>query len=229
MNNQSFVRVEPDDHHVVAQAISRQLLAALNANRSVVWLVSGGSCIPIAVQARELLGQLDELAHLSVIVMDERYGEIDHAGSNSMQLKKAGFDMRGLHYYEVLQGESIEKTTVQFAQTLETLQENEAVVIGLFGMGADGHTSGLLPGNPVMDSTAFTGFFDGHDYPRITTTPAFIRGITEATLYAVGESKWPALSQMQQPGPVEDLPVRTLRGCSRLTIFSDINDMEEAR
>jgi len=229
VNNQSFVRVEPDDYQAVAQAISRQLLSALNANRSVVWLVSGGSCIPVAVRARELLGQLDESTHLSVIVMDERYGEVGHAGSNSMQLKKAGFDMRGLHYDDVLHGESIEKTTKQFAQTLETLQENEAVIIGLFGMGADGHTSGLLPGNPLMDSTEFAGFFDGPDYPRITTTPAFIRGITEATLYVVGENKWPALEHMQQPGPIEDVPVRILLDCSRLTIFSDKKDIEEAR
>jgi len=217
------VRVHSDDIEPVSQAMSQIILNALkNNSQSVTWLVSGGSCIPVAVRTRELLGEMDDLKRLSIVMMDERYGEIGHEASNSFQLKKAGFDLNGLVYHEILCDESVESTTERFVDMLERLRHTSDVIIGLFGMGEDGHTAGLLPKNPLMSMNVVAGYFVGPDYERITAAPAFLKSIDTAVLYAAGENKWPALAKLQQPGSLDELPVRLLRNIEDVKIYSDI-------
>lgn len=210
-----------DDIATPAKFIAARLRSLVDEHRQVVWLVSGGSCIPVAVEARRMLGELSGVVSLHVALIDERYGDIGHPNSNSEQLMQAGFDAQGLTLHQVLLGEDIETTTTRYDGLLNTLFEKSDYTIGLFGMGADAHTSGLLPGNPVMEDTHFVGRYDGPDFQRVTTTPTCIRSIDEAVLYAVGDNKWPALAELEADGDVNNQPVRVLKDISSLHIFTD--------
>jgi len=224
VNNQSLVRVPAEDIQPVVEFVAQLLTDAIEQNKRIVWLVSGGSCIPLAVGVQAYIGDRATHAGLDVLLMDERYGDVGHKGSNSAQLKDAGFNVDSVSYTEVLDGSTIDETTERFAHTLDELKHKADVVIGLFGMGADGHTSGLLPGNSLMESEVSAGHFEGPDFPRITTTPRFLRNVTHAVLYAVGEKKWPALERINDDGSASELPVRIVRSCENLTIFSDVEN-----
>jgi 6-phosphogluconolactonase/glucosamine-6-phosphate isomerase/deaminase len=213
--------VQMDDIATPAKFIADRLKSLLNEHRQVVWLVSGGSCVSVAVEARCVLGELGSGVSLHVVLIDERYGDIGHSNSNSEQLIQAGFDVQGLTFHQMLLGEDIETTTKRYDVLLSTLFEESDYTIGLFGMGADAHTSGLLPGNPLMEDKHFVGRYDGPDFQRITTTPACIRSIDEAVLYAVGGNKWPALAGLELDGDANIEPVRVLKGISPLNIFTD--------
>lgn len=209
--------IAADDIEEPARYIAGRIRARLDAEQSVLWLISGGSAIKLAVRARQLLGALQQDHKLHVGLVDERYGEVDHKDSNTRQLLDSGFDTAGLAFYPVLTGQDIESATRAYGQTLRRLSRRTAVTIGLFGMGSDGHTAGLLPGNPLMSASDFVGHFDGDDYRRVTVTPSFIHRIDEAILYAVGDAKWPVLAELA----TTNLPVASLRGTDSLTVFSD--------
>ena len=209
--------VETTDIMTPAQHTAARIGSHLGAGKTVLWLVSGGSAIKVAVLAQALLGGLDKSYQLQVALIDERFGEQGHSDSNAEQLTRAGFDTNSLTFHQVLTGRAIDTTTTAYDATIRALISRANVVIGLFGMGSDGHTAGLLPGNPLMDSNSFVGQFDGPDYQRITVTPALIAHVGEAILYAVGSNKWPVLADLM----TTELPISCLRQVPSLTVFSD--------
>jgi len=208
------------DTKTTAQHIAAYINKQLEEGKSVLWLVSGGSAVGVAVQVRNLLGPLSSNNQLHVALIDERFGEPGHADSNERQLLDAGFDLSKLTFHPVLAGHDIDKTTRDYDAKLVKLVSKVDSIIGLFGMGSDGHTAGLLPGNPLMGSSSLVGHFDGPDYQRITITPAFIRQVDQAVLYAVGRAKWPTLRNLT----TTNLPVASLHGAKNLVVFSDYKE-----
>ncbi len=195
----------------------------LAESKSVLWLVSGGSAMEAAAAARNILGDVSRDSVLHVGLIDERYGPVGHKDSNYQQLLDAGFRTDQLIMHAVLHdGVSRDTCTAEYSQTLQTLFANVGYTIGLFGMGADGHTAGLLPDSPLThEDTELVGTYTGPDFERISITPAAIRRLDEAVLFAVGQSKWPALQQFLQDGPTDAVPVRILKTAQSYTLRSD--------
>lgn len=216
----NIVHIPADDLDTPARFVTDYIKGQLASGKAVLWLVAGGSAIKVAVHTRELLGALNPTDILRVALTDERYGAVDHPDSNARQLVEAGFDMSGLTFYPTLKGEDIATTSQQYSETLNILAKDCDAIIALLGMGVDGHTAGLLPGNPLMDTADYAGQFDGFDFQRVTTTPTLLHHVDEAVLYAVGQSKWPIISQLA----TTDLPVAVLRQAKNLTVFSDYKE-----
>lgn len=212
-----IITIPSHDIDSPSRQIADYIKGSLAKNKAVLWMISGGSAIKVAVLARQYIGALSERDKLHVALIDERYGEMNHQDSNSRQLVESGFDVSGLELHPVLIGQNLGTTSRRYNDMLDGLLHDVDVSIGLLGMGADGHTAGLLPANPLMETMEYVGFFDGFDFQRITTTPAFLRLIDEVVLYAAGESKWQVIGQLE----TTQLPVGCLRESKNLTVYTD--------
>ena len=196
------------------------LSAKMAAGQPVLWLVPGGSAIAVAVAVAKNLQGVD-LSSLTVTLTDERYGSVGHTDSNWSQLEQAGFNLPGARLVPVLHGHSVEETTSEFAQHLQEYCRGAAYCLGLFGMGADGHTAGILPDSPAVTTTEWAAHYQAPDYLRVTMTPPAIAALDEAVVYAMGEAKAEPLQRLQADIPLDEQPAQALKQVHELTIFND--------
>lgn len=204
----------------VATYLAGHIVEKLRAGQRVLWLLAGGSAIPVAVAAAAQL-QGEHVSGLTVTLTDERYGPVGHHDSNWKQLLDAGFSLPGATLHPVLAGAPLGETTEAFNAFLAETFGQAGYRIGLFGMGADGHTSGLLPDCSALDSPNMAAHYQGADFTRITTTPAAIARLDSAVLYAVGEAKHEALSNMENELQLERQPAQVLKRVPEFVIFND--------
>jgi len=198
----------------------------LKSGKKVLWLLTGGSGIKIEVEVSKRLNGQD-LSNLSVILTDERFplsgGDlVNHADSNWKQIIQAGFELKGANLMPILEGKDVQATTNDFEEKLSTLLDMD-FKIGLFGMGADGHTAGILPGSAAAsESFQLASFYETVDFIRVTMTFPAIEKLDEAVLCAFGEEKRPALENLQKMDlPIEQQPAQILKRLPKLTIFND--------
>ena len=209
-----------DDNSVVIDYLVAAITKRLVANEKVLWLIPGGSAIPIAVEVSHAISS-ELKKNLTVSLTDERYGALNHADSNWFQLSKAGFDFSGVTQKPVLIGLDRTDTTRHFDETLSALQDGYDYSLGFFGIGPDGHTAGILPGSAALQSKHYAADYDASNFERITMTPTAIAALDEAVAYAVGDTKWPILKQLQTELPVDIQPAQLLKNVRKLTIFTD--------
>lgn len=206
---------QPVVDHLVA-AISRRL----NSGERVLWLVPGGSAIAIAVAVGKRLAGTDT-TNLYVTLTDERYGAVGHGDSNWKQLLDAGFDIPGAQLAPVLSGAGIGETAKACADYLETQLNGADYSVGLFGMGADGHTAGVLPGSDVVASTELAVHYQADDYQRVTMTLAAIARLDDAVVYATGPEKIDALEGLRTEVSLAEQPAQVLKQVHSSTIYND--------
>ena len=209
----------------VANYLYDEIKAALQANKTVTWLLSGGSCLPIELAiAKSLVGTKLPLQNLHTSLMDERYGAPGHSNENWWQLEQAGFPLEKIPVYRVLQPElDLRAAARQFARTLENLFNDSDVILGLFGMGADGHTAGIKPHAFDMETSAYAASYTGEDFERITITPHAIGHVADAVVYVSGKAKRPALQRLlEEELPITDQPAQLLKHLPVCTLFTDL-------
>jgi 6-phosphogluconolactonase/glucosamine-6-phosphate isomerase/deaminase len=203
-----------------SEYIFNTLKQHLSNGEKVLWLVPGGSAIAVAVQVGDQL-QGFNCSNLSVSLTDERYGEVDHSDSSWFQLEKAGFKLSGGHMYPVLLGEEVDETVKEYNETLENLINEANYVVGLFGIGPDGHTAGILPSSPAVVSMDLAFGYQGGKYYRLTTTPKAISLIDEVVVYAVGKEKKETLEKLKEEHSFIEQPAQALKQASKFIIFND--------
>lgn len=193
----------------------------LRKGEQVLWLVPGGSAIKVATGvSRQLQGSMN-LSNLTVTLTDERYGPVGHAESNWKQLVAAGFDLRDSRLKPVLKGRGVEATTKNFDMLLSGELSADCYKFGLFGMGADGHTAGILPGSTAAKAKGLAAWYQSGELCRITMTPSAVQLLDEAILFATGKEKWPMLERLAKDIDISEQPAQILKKVPRLTIFSD--------
>jgi 6-phosphogluconolactonase/glucosamine-6-phosphate isomerase/deaminase len=192
-------------------------VSKLASSNKVLFLIAGGSAIGLAVKLRLALD--DVASNISFTLTDERYGPAGHVDSNWKQLLSEGFKLAGTEYYEVLQDKTAQQTTAAFNDYLKS--SDAKYKIGLFGMGADGHTSGILPGSPAVDAKDFVAYYEAPDFKRITTTPAFIETLDFAYLYAMGENKHQQIERLGESHEISEQPAQVLKRVKNLIVFND--------
>lgn len=224
-----FLR-EPTIAAVVA--IAQSIQRALRQNEHVLWLVSGGSNIPVQVavmqQLREACPEL--LDDLMVLPMDERYGESGHTNSNYQQMLEAGFAPGDAHFYDVLTDDlPLAETVDNYVDLAEETFGAAQYVIGTFGMGADGHTAGILPRSPAArDTEAVVVGYTGPDHVRMTLTQSVLVRCNEAYLLAYGEPKQEALQNLELAQlSIDDMPAQLLYYIENVTVYNDSIATEE--
>jgi 6-phosphogluconolactonase len=211
------------------KTISRQL----KMNKKVLWLLTGGSGIKIEVAVSQRLKELD-LKNLTITLTDERYAyrqsesedfdSVNHPDSNWKQIMDAGFYAKGANLIPVLRGKNSVATQENFEKTLSSLlllADNYKV--GLFGMGADGHTAGILPESVAAnEDIRFVGAYDAVEFMRITMTFNAIKKLDEAVLCAFGDSKKEALNNLANKEiPLNEQPAQILKALPKLIVFND--------
>lgn len=228
------------DSKIPAALIADDLYQLLSADNKVLWLVSGGSCIDVAIKVMSTLEKLSlggshkSTGELHIGLIDERFGEPGHQDSNWQQLLDKGFDAGSstikITAHPVLNtvvaDTSLEATAKNYNQCLLDLIQRVDTVIGLFGMGADGHTAGLLPGNPIMQSPLLVDHYIAADYSRITVTPKLVDKLGKARLFAIGSHKWPNLDRLlvgrDSVSLADTIPVAILYSAKDFVVYSDL-------
>lgn len=203
--------------------LSNKIIEKLNMGQKVLWLVPGGSAIVVAVEAAKKISNFSH-NNLKVMLTDERYGKPGHKDSNWLQLEEKGFVLNDAVIVPVLQGRDRNQTTLDFETTLNEALGWADYKIGLFGIGVDGHTAGILPEGNAVNSENLVYSYIAPNFERITITPKAIKLLDEAVVYAIGRNKWPALKDMEKNEiEINIQPAQILKQVPILTIFSDTN------
>lgn len=194
----------------------------LDARKKVLFLVPGGSSMRVAVSIVEKLENSD-VANLFITLTDERYGRPGHDDENWSQLSKLGMSLGDIDYYRVLRGEGPDQTASDFSDKLELLIDKYDYKIGLFGIGADGHTAGIKPYSVAVNSEKFAEYYPANDFERITMTPKAIRKLDRAFIFAQGEAKKDTLWQIANESvDVDKQPAQVFKELPKVGIYSDI-------
>jgi 6-phosphogluconolactonase/glucosamine-6-phosphate isomerase/deaminase len=204
----------------VAVFITSRIAEELAQGKKVLWLIPGGSSIPVAIEAAKVLSTSNHDG-LMVSLTDERYGTVGHVDSNWTQLLAHGFDLPRALLVPVLKGESLAHTTAAWSAHLESLIREADYILGFFGIGADGHIAGMLPHTSALISKECATSYDAEKFQRITITPRVIDELDTAVAFTQGKSKWPTLAKLREDLHRGDHPVQLLKHVPEFTLFTD--------
>lgn len=183
--------------------------------------MSGGSAINLAVKTARLL-DASRTQNLTVGLVDERYGPAGHRDSNWQQLKKAGFKMDKVRPMPVLNGLGPEVSAAEYNNFIRSILDQGYFILGLLGMGADGHTAGILPGSPAVSSSKFVDYYTASDFARITLTAKGLSVIHKAVVYAEGEAKKGALEDLTRSLPPAKQPAQLLKAIADVDVYNNV-------
>lgn len=240
----TFVRT--DSTGPVSDALAQRIGDRLESGMPVLFLVSGGSTAAIAVDACDALHRRFAVRPgipqrlLTVSLVDERYGSEGHPDSNWRLLLEKGLHADRTGIKPVLtgmtgDGEDLEAAANRFAaflaEAVEKSVRGKLYIAGLFGIGSDGHTAGILPGSPAgffripgrsQDTEApYATGYRSEPFSRITVAAPFFRHIDFAAAYAAGIAKRPALARLEDELPAEVQPAQLLKQARELIVFGD--------
>ena len=181
------------------------------------WVANGivnGTNAPAA--ARLLSPLLEQYPQLSSVVLsDERWVPEYHEDSNAGMLRREFLiDKASTCRFTSLYCDTRSPIdgTAEVSRAVDALPATATVT--LLGMGKNGHVASLFPNAPdLANILASTGpvesvFPVGLNAPRMTLTPRRLLATRSLVLLLFGQEKLDVFRQAQQPGSVEDLPVR---------------------
>lgn len=209
---------DPED---AANFIASAVLNKLNAGRRVLLFLTGGSSIAVGLKVAEFLQKYPH-QNLTITLTDERYGPADHFNSNFFQLVEKGFYLPEAKIIPILFDEDRNITTEKFDKVLETELKLAEYKIGLFGVGVDGHTAGILPESPAAIASGFAFSYETPIFSRITITPKVIEALDEAVVFMQGKEKWEVIKDLLEKNvEIVKQPAQLLKKVPLLTIFTD--------
>ena len=201
-----------------------EIAEALVAGKRVLWLVCGGSNIPLAAQAMDMVRAQagGEIGTLTVGQTDERYGDVGHKDSNWQQMIEVEFDFAGVQTMPILTGAPLDETVRAYAKNLAEAFAKNDVVVAQFGIGADGHIAGMLPHTGGLAATELAFGYDSPPFVRITMTPPAFARITSAYAFAFGEPKHDAVTKLWQKDlTIDEMPCQILKRIPESYFYSD--------
>lgn len=215
--------IHSTDGHEGVEALSSRLIQELGAGRKVLWLICGGSNIPLAKRVMDLVreGAGASLANLSIGQTDERFGEVGHKDSNWQQMKEASFNFEGVEWLPILRNVPLQETAQAYAAELMVALGKADVVVGQFGIGADGHVAGMLPHTPGIAASEYAVGYEAEPFVRITMTPPALAHLAAAYTFAFGPSKHDAIEKLKTELPLEDEPCQILKRIPESFFYTD--------
>lgn len=184
-----------------AKVIAAEARAAVAARGKFVFAVSGGKT-PWQM-LRALAGENLPWPGVHVFQVDERVAPAGHADRNLTHLreslKAAPLRAEQIHAMPVEEA-NLEAAAADYAKTLVQLAGVPPVLdLVHLGLGADGHTASLVPGDAVMDVTdrdvALTGIYQQRR--RMTLTYPLINRARKILWVATGAEKVEMLRRLQ--------------------------------
>jgi 6-phosphogluconolactonase len=172
------IEVYPDDDVVARKAaavIAEAARAAASSRGRFIMAVSGGHT-PWSM-LRALAGDELPWSQVHIVQVDERVAPAADPDRNLAHLRaslleRAPLPPDNIHAMPV-EGADLDRAAEQYARTLREVAGSPPVLdLVHLGLGPDGHTASLVPGDPVLDITdadvAATGSYNGRR--RMTLT-----------------------------------------------------------
>ena len=172
------IRVLADADAVASEAaklIAAEARAAVAARGRFVFAVSGGHT-PWQM-LRALANEDVPWKNVHLVQVDERVAPAGHADRNLTHLCESLLEQAPLRPEQIyalpVEDKDLEGAAASYAQTLREIAGTPPVLdLAHLGLGPDGHTASLLPGDPVCEVTdadvALTGVYQGRR--RMTLT-----------------------------------------------------------
>ncbi len=210
-------------------------LLSKNASKSILLMLSGGSAFSLLKSFPEEIFS----PKITLSVLDERFST-DSKVNNFAQLQETEFykqaEKAGVNILPTLVKECDEISGVKnrFETALKNWRNNNpnGVIIATMGVGPDGHTAGIMPGEYGID-------FNGSDWviaykvpkevnlftKRITITNSFLLNeVNEVVVYAVGKEKRQYIEMLKNNlCDTKQFPVCVLKSMSSVKIFTDLS------
>ncbi len=230
----SFVKADSPDNGI--KTLAEEIGSRLVKGEKVSWLVSGGSNIPISVRVMKAVRagvEGDPISSLTVALTDERFGPVGHKDSNWKQLEDAGFDFSGVEAVAVLprsdlgMNPTLNEAVSNYSKNVMAAMTNADFIVAQFGIGADGHIAGILPGSPAAASKEFVCAYEVSPFKRITLAFPALRKIDTAYAFVFGESKEEAMGRLRDAArgksneTLEKLPSLVLNEMRKAVVYSD--------
>lgn len=213
-------------------ALATTLADSLEKGLRVLWLLPGGSNVEIAASAMQMLEARvpkATLKNLTVGQVDERFGPVGHPDSNWKQLIDAGFPFEDVVAMPILTGEGLEETVRRYGNAIEEAYGEAGLIVGQFGIGADGHIAGMLPHSAAVNDTNPAAAYVSDQYTRFTLTPRMLLGIDVAYVFAFGASKKGAIDMLRQKElSFDEEPAQILKKMRRVFFYTDQVKPEES-
>lgn len=184
--------------------------AASDARGRFVVAVSGGNT-PWCM-LRSLAREKIPWNHVHIVQADERVAPADSPDRNLTHLRESLLDRVPLDPNQIhpmpVEDAQLTAAAARYAQVLEQIAESPPVLdLIQLGLGADGHTASLIPGDPVIGirdaDVAVTGVYEGRrrmtlTYPLIDRARCILWIVTGAaksevlTRFRSGDAELPA-------------------------------------
>lgn len=180
--------------------------------------VSGGSSPKLLYES--LASRDLPWPEIDVVLVDERWVDVDHPRSNEAFVRTAfaganGVPVTGLYNGANSPGDGVADIAARLDDILFPF---DAVVLG---MGDDGHTASWFPRADGLDAaltsadrvcaiSAKQSEITGAEVDRITLTLAAIKDARIIVLLLAGSAKRQTFDEALKDGPVEDMPVRAI-------------------
>lgn len=208
------------DTEPVIEYLTSTISDHLAAGEKVLWILSGGSGGKVCAEvSKRLTGPLN---NLTTTLSDERYVPEGDADENWKQLGDYGFSVPGATTYRPIQGKDRKTTAEDLGAFLKKAYSNTDFKIGLFGIGADGHTAGIKPGTSAVEATGWATEFSGDDFERITMTLDAVKQLDEIVVQAMGADKAPVLEQLLAHDiDIKVQPAQVLKSVEKSTLYTD--------
>lgn len=203
--------------------LNRRIVRDLSTGRNVLWLVSGGSNIKASVTIMNNI-PAELTKQLSVMLVDERYGEVGHKDSNWAQLLAAGFDAQNAQMLPVLKdGLSLEQTARRYNKLTDWAFSDADCVFAQLGVGDDGHIAGILPGSiAATEQTKLVVGYKSDRYDRLTLTFPALKSINAIYAFAFGSTKHKALTTLQSKElDIAVQPAQILKQVAEAYLYND--------
>jgi 6-phosphogluconolactonase len=189
-----------------AALVAEHARAAVKDRGRFTIAVSGGHTP--WVMLRELAGEQVPWNEVHVLQVDERVAPADSDERNFKHLREsllshAPLPAGNLHAMPV-EASDLPAAAAQYARTLESLAGSPpALDLVHLGLGPDGHTASLVPGDPVLEVAdrwvALTGLYQGRH--RMTLTYPVLDRARCVLWLVTGEDKVDALGRLNRQDP----------------------------
>lgn len=203
------VEILPDEKSLARRAatvIAKEARAAVAERGRFVMAVSGGKS-PWVMLA-DLADEQVPWANVHVFQIDERIAPAGDPDRNYVHLRDSLLAHAPIppgHIYAMpVEMPDSEAAARLYAQTLEEVAGKPPVLdLAHLGLGPDGHTASLIPGDPVLNVTdrdiAVTGVYQGRK--RMTMTYPVINRASKIMWLVSGNDKVDALGKLRAADP----------------------------